>query len=179
MEVEYEITRDDLYAFQWRAVFHSPMGRRSRRMVYLLWFVALLLAAIVPAIGPDGFTLSRVSFGFLITAFPIVALAQWFVERRLIRGTILGLLKDEKPGKGHLGKHRLVLSEDGVLESTAVGDSRTSWSGVDRVEENREYIFIYTTPTAAHMIPKRAFRSADEAEAFYRFAGQRRAAAAA
>jgi hypothetical protein len=37
LEVEYELTRDDLYAFQWRAVFVSPRGRRLRRTSYLFW----------------------------------------------------------------------------------------------------------------------------------------------
>jgi hypothetical protein len=33
MEVEYELTLDDLYAFQWRAVYASPRSRRSTRKV--------------------------------------------------------------------------------------------------------------------------------------------------
>jgi membrane protein implicated in regulation of membrane protease activity len=167
MGVEYELTRDDLYAFQWRAIFASPRGRRVRRRVYLLWLLAVLLFAAVPAIGADGFVISRVNFTFLVVAFPIVVLAQWFLERRLMRRAILQLLKEEKPGKGQLGKHRMVVSEDGVSESTVVAESRTSWAGVDRIEQNPDYIFIYTAPVAAHVIPKRAFRDMQEAEAFY------------
>src|SRR5215208_1343974 len=167
MEVEYELTPDDLYAFQWRAAFDSPLGRRVARKVYLGWFLALLLFSILPAIGPDGFVISRVNFTFLIIAFPIVALAQWFLERRMMRRAILRLLKQEKPGRGQLGRHKLVVTESGVVESTAVGESRTSWAGVDRIEQNPQYIFIYTSPAAAHVIPKRAFRDIQEAEGFY------------
>ena len=58
MEVEYELTLADLYAFQWRAVYNSALGRRITRKVYLGWFLALLLFSLVPAIGPDGFVLS-------------------------------------------------------------------------------------------------------------------------
>jgi hypothetical protein len=167
MEVEYELTPDDLYAFQWRAAFNSPLSRRVARRVYLGWFLALLLFSIIPAIGPDGFTISRVNFTFLLIAFPIVALAQYFLERRLMGRAILRLLKQEKPGRGQLGRHRVVLTEDGVVESTAVNESRTSWAGVDRIEQNPQYIFIYTSPAAAHVIPKRAFRDMQEAEGFY------------
>jgi YcxB-like protein len=177
MEVEYDLTRDDLYAFQWRAAFTSPRGRRARRTVYLLWLLALVLIAIVPAIGPDGFVISRVSFTFLIVAIPIVFLAQWLLETRLMRRTILGLVAEEKPGRGQLGKHRLVVSEDGLKESTAVGESRTSWAGVDRIEQDQDYIFIYTSAAAAHMIPKRAFSGKEEAEAFYQLARAGKAAA--
>jgi YcxB-like protein len=40
---------------------------------------------------------------------------------------------------------------------------------VDRIEQDPHYIFIYTSPAAAHVIPKRAFRGSQEADAFYQF----------
>jgi hypothetical protein len=168
MQVEYELTPKDLYAFQWRAVFESPLGRRSRRTVYLGWALAVLLFSAVPAIGPDGFVLSRMNFTFLVVALPIVLVAQWYLETRLMRRAIRRLLADEKPERGQLGKHRMLVSEEGVIESTAVGESRTSWAGVDRIEQNPDYIFIYTSPSAAHLIPRRAFKDLDESETFYR-----------
>jgi hypothetical protein len=79
LEVEYELTREDLCAFQWRGVFESARGRRARRTVY----------------------------------------------------------------------------------------------GVDSIEQSPDYIFIYTTPSAAHIIPKRAFRDPQAADAFYQFSGAR------
>jgi len=154
MQVEYELTPDDLYAFQCRAVFESPLGRR-----------------------PDGFVLSRMNFTFIVIALPIVFVAQWYLERRLVRRAILRLLKEEKSGRGQLGKHRILVNEDGVIESTAVGESRTSWAGVDRIEQNPDYIFIYTSPSAAHLIPKREFRDLHETEAFYRLSRAMKGAA--
>ena len=176
--VEYELTHDDLFAYQWRAAFTSPRARRSRRTVYLLWLVAVLLFAIVPAIGADGIMISRVSLTFIVVTFSIVALAQWFLERWLMRRAIRQLLGEERPDRGQLGKHRLVLTPEGVLESTAVGESRTSWTGVDRVEQDAHYIFIYTAPVAAFLVPKRAFRDLQEAEAFYQLSRTCMAAAA-
>ena len=79
MEIEYELTADDLYAFQWRAAFKSPRGRRDRRKPYVYWFLALLIMAIVPAIGSDGFVIARVNFTFLAVTFPVVALMQWLI----------------------------------------------------------------------------------------------------
>ena len=178
MEVEYELTLDDLYAFQWRGVFETPRGRSASRRVYLYWFLALFLFAAVPAIGSDGFVISRMNFTFLVIAFPIVALGQWVLERRMTRRLIRQLLKEEKPGRGQVGRHKVVLSDAGVVESTDVSESRTSWAGVDRVEENPKYIFIYTSPAAAHVIPKRAFRDTEAAEAFYQLSRNRKEAAA-
>jgi hypothetical protein len=169
MEVEYELTPQDLYAFQWRAVFASSEWRRSARKVYLGWFLAILLFSLLPAIGRDGLVISRMNFTFLIVAFPLVALFQWLVERWMIRRAIRRQLRREKPGKGQVGRHRMVVNGEGLVESTAVGEARTSWAGVDRVEHNSQYIFIYTTPSAVHVVPRRAFPDAHEAEAFYQF----------
>lgn len=177
MEVEYQLTHDDLYAFQWRAVFESPRGRRARRLVYLGWLLAIVLYAFVPAIGPHGITLSRVSLTFIVTSMLIVSVLQWSLDRWLVRRAIRQLLKDERPDRGQLGRHRLILDEDGLTESTAVGESRTRWAGVDRVEQNREYIYIYTSPAAAHVVPKRAFSTPEQAEVFYRLSRARRQSA--
>jgi hypothetical protein len=177
MEIQYEITRDDLFAFQWRAAFDSPRGRRIRRWSYLGWLLAIVLFAMVPAIGPHGLALSRVSLTFIVVTFSIVALLQWVLETRLVRLLIRRMLKDEKPERGQLGVHRLVLDQDGIVERTAVNETRTSWAGVDRVEQNAGYIFIYTSPAAAHVVPRRAFGDAQAAEAFYDFARARKASA--
>ena len=177
MEVEYELTRDDLYAFQWRAVFESPRGRHARRLVYLGWLLAIVLYAFVPAIGPHGITLSRVSVTFIVTSLVIVYLLQWSLDRWLVRRAIRQLLETERPDRGQLGRHRLLLDEDGLTERTAVGESRTRWAGVDRVEQSRDYIYIYTSSAGAHVIPRRAFASPEQADAFYRLSQARRQSA--
>ncbi len=177
MDVEYEITLKDLYAFQWRAAFESPRGRRVRRLAYLGWLLAIALFAIVPAIGADGFTLSRVSVTFMLMPLLVFLILYWWLERWLMRRAIRHLLKDERPDRGVLGRHRMVLDEDGVRESTAVGESRTTWAGIDRVEQSPEYIYIYTSPAGAHVIPRRAFGDPPKAEAFYQFAQARKAVA--
>jgi hypothetical protein len=178
MEVEYEITPDDLFAFQWRAAYRSPIVRRARRKVYIYVFLTLLLFSLLPAIGYDGFVISRANFLLIAITFPVVALIFWLLDRRQTRRAILELLKEEKPGKGQLGAHKVTLGEAGLVEGTAVGESRTSWAGVDRVEQNQDYIFIYTAPIAAHIIPRRAFSSLQEAESFYQLATVSKAAAA-
>jgi hypothetical protein len=90
MEVKYQLTSEDLYAFQWRAAYTSPRGRRARRKPYIYLFLTLLLVALLPAIGSDGFVMARV----------------WLFERRLIRRAIQELVKQEKPDNGQLGTTR-------------------------------------------------------------------------
>lgn len=171
MEIEYELTPDDLYYFQLRSVKRSKYVKRSKIKLHIYLLLTLFVFGLLPAFsGRDFFDFSRASFSWILVTYPLIAVLWWFLERRGNRSLILDLLKKEKPGRGQLGSHKIVLNEQGLVESTAVGESRTSWAGVDRIEQDREYIFIYTAPNAAHVIPKRSFNSVHEAEAFYQLA---------
>lgn len=177
MQVEYELTPDDLYHFQWRANFHSPSAKRTQRKFYLYLTLAFLALTLLPAIGSDGLEISHVNLWWFLP-LPVLFVTGWIVMRWQTRRAILELVKEEKPGRGQLGTHKVILNEAGLVESTAVGESRCSWAGVDRVEYDRQYIYIYTAPHAAHIIPKRAFNNLHEAESFYQLASVRKQAAA-
>jgi hypothetical protein len=177
MQVDYELTGDDLYAFQLRALHKSPIVKRSRRNMYVGVILALLILTIVPAIGSDGFVFSRVSIGFIAIPLVIVVALTWLIEKPMARKAIRQIVQQEKPDKGQLGRHTVKLEETGVVESTAVAEQRISWAGIDRVEHDPDYIYIYTTPMSALVIPKRAFTSSVEAEKFHDLAAGRRNAA--
>jgi YcxB-like protein len=167
VQIEYEVTRDDLFAFQLRAVNSSPQIKRSKRKVYAFWFVALLLFSVLPSIGQHGFDIMRANFAFLAISFPTVAFLTWYFDRRQTKRAINELIYKEKPEKGLLGKHKIILNEKEVIESTQVGESRTLWIGVDRLEQTDEYFLIYNSPHSAYLIPKRAFANAQEANIFW------------
>jgi hypothetical protein len=168
-EVSYELTTDDLFAFQWRAYRMSAAGARARRTRY----VSVVLIALGVTTLPSLFAGYPVVTWFNALAFVVVlsviAPVSGVLERRLTRSAILEFVRREKPGKGQLGRHTIALHEDGVVETTATGEMRTMWAGVDRVEDDDTYIFLYTAAAMAHVIPKRAF-SGDGAAEFLRFA---------
>ena len=177
MEIEYELTREDLYAFHWRSAYKSPRARRMAWKPYFFLFILLLLVGLLQSIGPDGFTFSLLNFSVLLVGFSIISLATWLTTRITMRRFIKQILKEERPERGQLGKHRVVLTDTGVVESTAVNESSSTWAGIDRIEQNSDYIFIYIAPLQAIIIPKRAFKDVAEAEAFYELSKARTAAA--
>jgi len=169
VEVEYEITPDDLYHYHWRASFRSPSAKRTKRKFYLYVLLTYMLLTFLPAIGSEGFEISHVNLWWLLP-LPVLFAAGWIVMRWQTRRAILELVEEEKPGRGQLGAHKISLNEAGLVERTAVNESRHSWTGVDRVEHDQKYIYIYTAPHAALIIPKRAFSTLQEAESFNQLA---------
>jgi len=86
MEVEYELTGDDIYGFRWRANYLAPTARRERLKLYLYLFLIFLFFFMLPAITGDGFTFSLVHFALLsITFVLMVFFASVFLRRQLRR----------------------------------------------------------------------------------------------
>lgn len=94
-----------------------------------------------------------------------------------MRHFINKMLREEKPERGQIGKHKVVLSDAGLVESTAVNESSTTWQGLDRIEQNTDYLFVYVGPIQAIIIPKRAFKDAAATEAFVEFIRTKKQAA--
>jgi hypothetical protein len=172
MRVDYQLTAEDLFAFQWRAAYRSATARKVRRNSNLVFFAAFLLVAVTPTLGSGGFSPPLISWILLGIVYPIFAGLFWVIERWLSRGTILSLVGKERPEGGQLGRHAVELTAEGVIESTAVGESRTTWSGVHRVEKDDDYLYVYVAASSAHVIPRRAFASGED-EKFYELARSR------
>jgi hypothetical protein len=64
--------------------------------------------------------------------------------------------------KGIVGEIRLILSEDALTEITSITRTEAKWVDVHRIDEGIAHTFIYVTPLAAAILPRRGFPS-DEA----------------
>ena len=160
-EIDYELTRDDLFAFQLHALENSPTVKKFARRTRVTYAIVILVMAAL--MTPWTSTIALAAFIVGVGAFLLFA---WIFTRVLTRRAILDQVSRELPEKGQLGHHHIKLDETGIFESTAVGEMRVAWAGIDRIERNENAILIYTTPSAAHMIPRRAFATPDAAESF-------------
>jgi hypothetical protein len=77
--------------------------------------------------------------------------------------------------QGILGEHTLTLAAEGFTTACSANESKINWSGVERIDSDEQYIYIYTSPLQAHVIPKRAFSSDEEAMTFLQTAERFRA----
>ena len=75
-----------------------------------------------------------------------------------------------RENSGVIGRHFLAIGPEGVTEKSAVGESTTAWIGIEKIEADEKYLFIYTGPLQAHIIPTRAFASEQEADQFFQLA---------
>ncbi len=150
LEVAYEVTLEDVTAFALFHHAHSPHLKRRRRILQVgLAGVMVLVAAVVAAVAKAPL------LGIVGLAF---AVAFYFMfPKRYERGLRDSVAKMYAEGKNLdvLGKTKLVMDDDFILESTPTRDVRTRWSAVEGVVETEQHVFVYVTGSTALVVPRR------------------------
>jgi hypothetical protein len=174
MHVEYDVSLDDLLHFQRYHWKHSPALQRQ----YRLGFIPAPALGLLAAVGLVGLEPRLLWVAvFLATAAIYAAVYVWCVGRSF-RSTLSAALAEGK-NRGVLGRHEIELRVEGLREATDVNDTTHAWRGIERIEADERFIFIYTQAMMAHAIPRRAFSSPEDAERFLAMAREKHAASAA
>lgn len=170
--IEYENSMEDWIQFRIFHVKHSASGRAKRKRNALA--AALMGFAIfngLVAVGGNwtpGTLLPAALFG------GVAAALSWPL-------TLLGIRKNAArlyaEGKEHavLGWHKLTLTGDALHEETADGPTTNSLDSIERVRATEDYVYIYISPTSAHVIPTEKVLDGDLAEFVTTLASRRRA----
>ncbi len=154
MRIVFHINTQDVLAFNRFVLF-----RRPRQAFGLLYFL-LLPALIAYGVLADWLKRDRavaLSGAAGVLALTVVFGLFWYRRSLLRRATAT---------KGILGEHVVVISEEGIRETTAGYDLLRPWSRVKEVVENQQYIIVFLDRIHGSQIPKRAFRGETEVRGF-------------
>lgn len=156
MQIEFDFTKEDYLEYN---MHHISTSKTLRRMVLIQQYGLSLVYLIVP------FALARfteIPFVYWMVVFGIVYLFWILFYPRYFKSSArkrIDKMVDEGKNTSMFGKHVITLDEDGMLETTAKGESKISWDAVEKVEETDGYIYIYISSVNAYVIPVRAFES--------------------
>jgi len=146
VSVAYHVELDDLVAFAEYHTAHSPTVRRD-----YYWSLGVGALTVLVLLWILGF---RSAGGW---AGAVVALVGWVVyfNWRTLTGNRRHYRRvyGEGANRGMLGLHRASADAEGLTVSTSVTDSRTRWSGVERIEEASGLALIYVSALSANVIP--------------------------
>ena len=152
VEVQYEVTMEDIVEFNRYHMAHSPTIRRSLRTARLLVSVAFVAAGILLSVAKGTFTDVAV-FGLVSVLWFLLMPA--FVGRRTIKNVRRMLSEGEN--RGLLGKCTLSIAVDGLRVVRETGESTFAWCAVDRIVTAERHVYIYVSTVEALVIPKDAF----------------------
>lgn len=155
MEIETDITRADLIKLN---LFLLPREKSNRVTVAVLAagiFIYLLISK-----QPNSLSSLGVAAGAAIGGGVAGLLAGFLISLLFI--TLTSNMKN-----GVLGRHTYRLTEEGLHESTAANEGLQKWHGIQTVGKSKSFIFLRINGYLFHLIPRRAFGTAQEFESFW------------
>jgi hypothetical protein len=157
-EVAYDVTLEDLVAFN---VFHLRNDVAMRRRMNQLRLMTLVASALLA-----GLELMHDSPIAAAIALAVGLATVWVLPwtfGRLMPSVVRRMLKK---GGALLGPHRLVMEPAGLHGFSPIGDGYIPYGSVHAVVFHERHLFLYLSASAAATIPLAAFPSADAARAF-------------
>jgi hypothetical protein len=163
MELRYELTRDDFFAYEDHAV-------KSFKGVAQSWALrAPMPLAIVAAFAYYWLVTRRhdpfhETFNAFLTGLVIV-LAFVVLKHTLERRTVKQQVQQAYADVGVL-QCVLSTSDEGIVFDSGLRWERWLWRSVNAVEESERHIYVRCKPYDRLIIPKRAFENAQHIHAF-------------
>jgi hypothetical protein len=161
MEIAVKVTRRDFWQF-----FKFAMVRKPSFRDIVLKFSALIIALFFVIVFG-----MRNTFGLNILASLLLTLLAALLA--ILIGTLLQswvwrlrILK-LSPDKPRLfGKYSLAIDGEGLHVKSNLNEGFNAWRDVWDITEAGDYIFIFVDQHLAHIVPKRAFKSPNDAYDF-------------
>lgn len=151
MKIRYEVTFDDIVAFNRYHLDHSPAMKRQRATA--TWGVPLVVLFVCGALA----LLDEFDPTVILSCGAVFCVIYVLLVRRSIPATMeknVRKLYCEGSNKGVLGQHELELSQNSLSKRTDSGMSSVFLSAIDRIVTTDDYTFIYINAVTAHVIPR-------------------------
>ena len=189
MELQYELTIDDVMAFQRRHIgrLYRVAGFAVAALVGLLSLLTFAISySAKQAHGPasGSFLPYLAATVFFVALAVIIVFALRANHMACVRRTL-----ESGHGSTRFGTHTVTIEEGWLIERTALSETRRRWQAVHSIEDTEEYVAVCEGPIALPMmyaptavpliIPKRAFRDEQQMRAFLDEVARLRAAAQA
>lgn len=157
MEITYNLEKEDLLKVRWhRHIVNPPKAYLNLYRFTLGFFIA---------IGIPTFLFSGQIVGFIV--WVVLYSLGYYIIKRL---AALYVIRQDIPQSGVICQHTMALTETELIEKTDVSEGHFIWESLEKIEEIDDYILIFISPDGFHIIPKRAFESTSEYQAFSEFA---------
>ena len=169
MTIEYEMTAEDGVNLQRYWYRHKLRGRSRFGWTLALangLALGLLLAGPTLTVRSIIYYVACCSVFLVAWATILYGVAPRIAKKQLQRGKNLGIV----------GKHTIRLETGGCRETTDVSESFHAWRGIDIIDADARYVYIFLHGASGYIIPRRAFPSIAASDDF--FAAARRLHAA-
>jgi hypothetical protein len=165
MQLEFDLTKEDVIAFNMYHYAHSPSVRR-KKWINLVWVIVVLVSVcVLAAIAVERSGGSADFLWTLLVSIPIYIACYPYLLRRAQRKVVERLIA-EGQNRDQFGKKQVTITP---IEITAAGELTSTtvrWKAVERIEVVEAYAYVYFSALQAVIVPRRAFSSDTEFSAW-------------
>lgn len=166
LSISFSISREDYWALN---EFVQDERFKRRKLIALIAVLSLAAFALLVLLsvlqGGIGWLLeNRVVLGLLGAISVLVVLL--FAMRRFIRRMVMNLPDDDGV---ILGPKTMRFTSEGLVSESKTATTTLSWKGMRRLAQTDAHYFLFIERYQAYIIPRRAFGSVAEDDAFRAF----------
>ncbi len=149
MRITFENTEDDAVAL---SVFFSRHSRhiKAQKLVVVLIMAVFCVLAVVPTV------LQGEHIADVVPALVIFgAVVFWLLggSKARVAKAARKLLR-EHPGPGYPIRYEMDITEAGIEVKTRFSHSRMDWGAINRIASTPDYMFVFTGPMSAIVLPQ-------------------------
>jgi hypothetical protein len=161
MDIEFNLTLDDIIAsnlyqahrlpeYQDALAFTRPRVTFILALMFFLYFLVLILIwgkhLLLPSI-----------FVAVIAGVVTGVIVYLIYPQQYKKMTDKRLSKSFSEGRygSHIGIHKIMITPEAIISESPIGEGKTFWKSVDKIEQTSEFIFIHIGSIGAYFIPRR------------------------
>lgn len=160
MEVTFTLTPEDLY--HWNLYYRRHKYPIRPAFIFALLAVfGLVAAGVVFVLGISLLHHQPIRWTLLLF-FPLV----FFLGRKYVPPTRQQLTRFYAKNLEQFCRHTVTLDPTWVKEETPLSQNKMAWERLTSIEEDAHNLYLCVRGAGAHVIPKHAFTSLAQAQAF-------------
>lgn len=160
--IRFELTENEAVDFVVRSVQRSPSRLRTLRMMQLLGLMVVTGGCVVFALAVGEWWV--VPVGVVLGVGGMFVGVPWTLRRRMPEAIRQALRSAQ--GRALGGVETVRLADDGLERVLAESESKIAWTAVERLEADATTLAFFFAPSAAYVVPRRAFQTPDDEKSF-------------
>lgn len=159
VEIDYTLTEEDYLNFNMYHVKNSKTATKSLNIQRFLGPLFFIVFAYVFSLIVDIAFLGIFIPFLVISIFWVIFYPKYFYS--LVKRQTKKMIQ-EGENEGLLGKHHLLMTDEGITEITSSSETRVRWESLKDLTEDDHSFYLYNSGLSAIILPKSALTNIKE-----------------
>lgn len=163
MKIKYYLTEDDYIHFNLFHIKNSITAKRALNIQrYVIPIILLFITYFTSLLDDDLFKPLFITSIFTIIIW-LVFYPKYFYY--IFIRNVRKMIKEER-NDGLLGEHSMILTEEGIVDTSSNRETKVTWSGIKSFKEDNENLYLYNSAVSAYILPKRGIDHLDKLKSY-------------